>query len=219
MGEMDEEQQLQLRRQRERQYQIDQLTYRYAAEYRAGRTPRLEDYVGQHPEFAAELTEFALYFHAVGADLPEADTSPSLVLSPAAQRALAQIREPHAPVSRAPIEGLVKEGTKIGYSPRQLAAAVGLSTDLLAKLEAHAILATTIPRTLLGRLANTLKVAPEVIAAYLAAAPPAQAGAFYYADQPPTQQQESFLDAVQASTLSPERKREWAEVVRQDSAG
>lgn len=91
--------------------------------------------------------------------------------------------------------------------------------DLLAKLEAHAIAATTIPRTLIGRLADTLKVAPDVIAAYLAAAGPAQAGAFYYADQPPTRQQESFLDAVQASTLSPERKREWADVMRRDSAG
>lgn len=217
MGEMDQEKQLQLRHQRERQYRIDQITYRYAEDYRAGRAPRLEDYVRQYPDLATELTEFVFYFHSVGLDVLDVDTSPAPDLSPAAQRALAQIRERHGAAALAPFEGLVNQGTRFGYTPRQLAEAVGLSTDVLAKLEAHVIAATTIPRTLIQRLADTLKVTPDTVAAFLGSAGPAGAGAFYYADQTPTQQQESFLDAVRASGLSSERKNEWAELVRQDT--
>ena len=38
------------RRQRERQYEIDQITFQYADEYRAGRAPRIEDYVRRYPD-------------------------------------------------------------------------------------------------------------------------------------------------------------------------
>jgi hypothetical protein len=102
-------------------------------------------------------------------------------------------------------------------APPQLAAAVGLTTPLLARLEAHKIAVATIPRTLIQRLADALKTAPEVIGAYLGATHAGQAGAFYYADQQPTEKQESFLDAVQASALTPEQKREWAEVIKTDA--
>jgi hypothetical protein len=39
------------------------------------------------------------------------------------------------------------------------------------------------------------------------------------ADQQPDQQQESFLDAVEASALSPEGKREWAEIMKAEATG
>jgi hypothetical protein len=223
MGEMDRDEQLQLRLQRERQYQLDRITFQYAEAYRAGRAPRIEDYIRQYPTFAAELAEFALYFHTVGSGLPDADASPATELSPAAQRAQAHLRGQQAAAS-APaegaalaIEGLVSQGATMGYSAQQLAGAVGLSIDLLAKLEAHAIAASTIPRTLIQRLANVLKVTPETVVAFVGLAPTAQAGAFYYADQPPTQQQQSFLDAVQASTLSPDLKLEWAKIASDDA--
>lgn len=219
MADIDEAQRAQRRRQRERQYEIDRITAQYVDEVRTGRSPQIDDYVQRYPQYTRELLEFAVYYHTVGHDAVEPEEVPAAELSPAALKAVAQIRERRAAVSASRFGGLVKQGMQIGYPPPKLAEAVGLSTDLLAKLEAHAISATTIPRTLIRRLADTLKVAPDVIAAYLAAAGAAQASAFYYADQQPTQQQESFLDAVQASTLSAERKQEWAEVVRQDTGG
>jgi hypothetical protein len=223
MGEMHHDEQLQVRLQRERQYQLDRITYHYVEEYRAGRTPSIEDYIQQYPEFAAELVEFALYFHTVGSSLPDADASPATELSRAAQRVLAHLREQHTAASArvegatTAIEGLVSQGAKVGQSAQQLAGTVGLSIDVLAKLEAHAITASTIPRTLILRLANALQVAPETVAAFFGLTPSAQAGVFYYADQPPAQQQQSFLDAVQASTLSPDRKLEWATIVTDDA--
>jgi hypothetical protein len=215
MPEQDEEQQSQTRQQR--QYEIDRITAQYADDYRNGRAPRMEEYVQRYPHYARELLEFAVYFHTVGFDAAEPDEVPAADLSPAAQKALAQIRMRRASASSQPLEGLVKQGATIGYSPKTLADAVGLTTDLLGKLEARVIAGATIPSTLVRRLADALKVAPDAVATYLGAARPGQAGAFYYSDQPPTQQQEPFLDAVQTSALSPEQKQNWADIVTADA--
>jgi hypothetical protein len=216
VSDQQDEQRATVQRQRQRQYEIDRITAQYVREFRTGLLPRIEEYVQQYPEYTRELLEFSVYFHTVGFDSPEPDAAPATDLSPAAGRALSQIRERHAGSATSPIEALVKQGGAAGYSPPRLAAAVGLTTDLLAKLEARAIAVATIPPTLIKRLAETLKVAPESVAAYLGASQPGPAGAFYYADRPPTQEQQSFLDAVRASTLPPEQKREWAEIAERE---
>lgn len=220
MPDQNEEQRALTLRQQERQYAIDRITAQYADGYRSGRAPRIEAYLQRYPAYASELLEFALYFHAIGFDAEALDVSPASALSAAAQRALQQIRQRNAATTAnpavQPIEGLVKQGAKVGYSARKLAEAVGLTTDVLGKLEAQVIAVATIPPTLIGRLATTLQMVPEAVAMYLGATRPGQAGAFYYADQPPTQQQEAFLDAVETSALSPELKQEWATIVKKD---
>jgi hypothetical protein len=212
VAENDEEQQAQGPSQQDWQHQnaIDRITAQYVDEFRTGRSPRIEEYVKTYPEYTRDLLEFAVYFHTVGFDAAEPDEVPAAVLSPGADKALTRIRGLH-------IEGLVKQGTTVGYSPLGLAEAVGITTDLLGKLEARVITVATIPPTLVGRLAEALKVAPDAVASYLGAARPGQAGVFYYADQPPTQQQEAFLDAIQASALSPELKLDWDEIVKEDA--
>lgn len=221
MPDQNEEQHTPVRLQQERQYEIDRITAQYADDYRSGRAPRMEEYLQRYPQYASELLEFAVYFHTVGFDVEALDAAPAPTLSAAAQRAILRIRERNAITSAPPvadsIEGLVKQGAKAGYSARKLAQAVGLTIDVLVKLEARVIAVATIPPTLVTRLATTLRAAPEAVAAYLGATHPGQAGAFYYSDQPPAQQQESFLDAVRASALSPERKQEWAAIVKDDA--
>jgi hypothetical protein len=213
--------------QSERQYHIDRITAQYADEYRQGRHPRIEDYLKRYPQFASELLDFAVYYHTIGFDTEDIDGPAEATLSPAGEAAMARIREqslayaPTSPaVSEAPaaIEGLVKQGIKVGVNPLQLVAAVGIAPDILSKLEEHAIAAATIPRALFQRLAGTLKTTPEAIAAFLGAAQPGQSGAFYYAEQRPDQPQESFLDAVQKSPLPPDRKREWAEIAGNEAS-
>lgn len=210
MPDQNEEQQA-------RQYEIDRITAHYADDYRSGLAPRIETYLQRYPQYASELLEFAVYFHTIGFDAEAPDLSPAPELSPAAQRAMQRIRAASTTPQVQPIEGLVKQGAKVGYSARKLAEAVELTIEVLAKLEARVIAVATIPPTLVARLATALQVAPEAISAYLGATRPGQAGAFYYADQQPTQQQESFLDAVQASMLSPEHKQEWAAIVESDT--
>jgi hypothetical protein len=209
--------------QRERQYEIDKITFRYATEFRSGRNPRIEDYVQRYPQYSEELIEYALYFYAIGYDREPLVEPDELKLSPAGEKAMARIREQsagYAPVETVDaIEGLVKQGNKIGLTPPQLAEAVGLTIALLSRIEVRTIDAASIPRALFQRLATTLRTSSEAIAAYLGVTQTGQAGGFFYADQPPDQRQESFLDAVQASALSPERKREWADIVHEETPG
>lgn len=210
-----------------REYELDRITARYADEFREGRAPRLEDYVQQYPQYATELADFVLYFHAVSRHLPEPDPVPAPALSSAAQKALARIRqqvtEPAASAATTSeivsIEGLVKRGKVMGYNARQLAAAVGVSHDLLGKLESKAIAANTIPRTLIRRLAETLSTAPDAVATYLGQSTPAQAGQFFYSEQAPTPRQESFIDAIHGSTLDDAAKREWDGIVAREQQG
>jgi hypothetical protein len=202
------------RAQRKRQYEIDIIIAQYVDAYHAGQSPRIEDYVQRYPQYTGELLEFAVYYHTIGFAAESLDGPADPALSPAAEKAMARIREQRVQPAPVAIQSLVQLGLDAKYSPPQLAAAVGLTVDLLGKLQAHAIAAATIPRALIQRFADVLKTAPEAIAAYLSASP---AGGFYMAEQQPDQQQESFLDAVQASALSPEGKREWAEIVNAEA--
>lgn len=204
------------RAQRKRQYELDGIIARYVDAYHAGQSPRIEDYIHRYPHYSSELLEFAVYYHTIGFATESLDGPPDPALAPAAEKAMAWIREQRERPAPVAIQSLVQLGLDAKYSPPQLAAAVGLTVDLLGKLQAHAIAAATIPRTLIQRFADVLQTAPEAIAAYLSASP---AGGFYMADQQPDQQQESFLDAVEASALSPEGKREWAEIMNAEATG
>jgi hypothetical protein len=224
MPDQQDEQRDRVRRHLERQYEIDLITAQYAEEVRGGRKPRIEDYIRRYPQYTAELMSFVLYFESIGIDTEALSGTPDVELSPAARTAQKIIRERRAAESSTQlpvtaIQGLVVRGQEVGYQPPQLAAAVGLTMALLGKLEARVITVATIPPTLVRRLATALRVAPEAVATFLGAARPGAAGVFYYADQPPAQQQEPFLDAVQGSTLPNEAKQEWVDIVRADAGG
>ncbi len=198
---------------RQRQYELQRILARYQYEYQMGKSPRLEEYIQHYPEFEAELIDFAFYFHTTASDLPEPGAIPAAALSPAAEKALAHISAQLAP----PFSGFFKQGLDAGYAPPELAEALGISWDILAKLEARAIRATSIPRSLIQRIADTLNALPESITAYLRGATPAPSGAFFYADQAPTQQQETFLDAIRSSPeLSQDQKHEWEKIVKHE---
>lgn len=210
-----------IRARRQRQYEIDRITARYEEEYRAGNSPRLQDYLQRYPDFTRELKEFYLYFHSIAVDLPELDAVPDAELSSAGEQALAQITLP-APKSDTGnlLTSLVETGLAAGYAPPRLAEALGISRDVLAKLEAHAIAGRSIPRSFILRAADTLRVTPETVMAYFHGAQRAPSGAFFYADQAPTQEQESFLEAIQSSPrLSANQKRDWTEIVSRDLPG
>ncbi len=191
----------------DRQYEIDQITERYEREYRAGKSPQIADYLQRYPEYARELLEFAFFFHTFETDEPQLTPSPATQLSPAAERVLKRIY----------LEGLVKQGRSLGYKPAQLAEAVGLSLDILAKLDGRTILANTIPNTLIQRLAAVLQVIPEAVQAYFKMAPRAASATFSYADEAPQELQEAFAEAVRTSSiLDAQKKGEWIEIIKQD---
>ena len=209
------------------------ITAEYADAARSGAAPRISDYVRRYPQYARELVAYALSFSAVHADQPAPDDRPAAALSPAAQKALAYVREQAAaymaPAAGAPasaessqaqpeaLDGLLKRGVAVGYPPARLFRELGVSADLGAKLEARAIAAATIPRTVVERLARLLQTSAEAVQAYLASTrPQAQGAQLYLAERPPEYSQQSFLEAVEHSTLSEDEKRAWVEIARRD---
>jgi hypothetical protein len=201
----------------QRQYELDHITAQYEDEYYAGKSPKIAEYIQRYPQFATELMEFALFFHTIGAAEEEPDPVPSPEFTAAEQKVRALIQAESASFQHAAIEGLVQQGLSVGYLPPKLAEALGISRDVLAKLEAHAVAASTIPRTFIQRASKILQVVPEAIIGFLQGATPAQAGGFFYADQAPQQEQEAFLEAIQTSPrLTTEQKQEWAEIVARD---
>lgn len=192
------------------QYRVDQITDRYEAEVRAGQMPSLAAYVLQYPDVADDLLEFAFYFHTLTADLPEPDEEPSAQLSPATNVALARIRVQPTTTNTA-LDGLIQPGMAAGYLPSQLAEALEISLDVLAKLEERAIALASIPESFLQHLAQTLEVAYEAVVEHLGGEMPPRA----YSGALP-RQQESFLEAIWSSPLLPEeRKQVWEERIKQ----
>jgi hypothetical protein len=203
----------------DQQYEIDRLTAQYVEDYQAGRSPRVEDYIQRYPQYAAELIDFVLYYHTVVETLPDPEPQPSAALSPEAQSVLARIHETLSSSAASPITSLTERARELGLQPRQLAADLGISTGVLGMLNARAIIAQSLPRTLIDRLAQSLRVAPDAILAFFNLTGAAQAGGFFFADRPPDQRQDTFVDAVLQSNMTDEQKREWSEIVSRENAG
>jgi hypothetical protein len=191
----------------ERQARVERLTAQYVADYEAGLSPSLDEYIARNPDIAQELADFALYFHTVAADLPALDTANPPLPSAAAQRAFARL-------FGSSIQGLVARGVEVGITAPKLMERIRLSPDLLGKLEARALTTTSIPTTLVARLAESLQAPAAAISSFLGARP--ASAAFYYADQAPQARQESFADAVRASALPEATKREWLDVIARE---
>lgn len=207
----------QQREQALREDALDSITAQYANEYHVGKSPKVEDYVRRYPDYAAELIEFALHFHAVTAHLPPVAEARASALSPAAQRVLAKARQSaSAPATETRILSLAKSAKAAGLSMSKLGATVGLNMVLVGKLDLRAVTPGDIPRELIKRLADALQTPVEAVSAYLGK--PVQANAFFYADTPPQPGQETFASAIQNSTLSSDQKREWAEIMAREAA-
>src|SRR6185312_3508181 len=112
------------RAQRKRQYEIDSIIAQYVDAYHAGQSPRIEDYVQRYPQYTGELLEFAVYYHTIGFATESLDGPPDPALSPAAEKAMARIREQRVQPAPAAIQSLAQLGIQAGYTPPRLAEAV-----------------------------------------------------------------------------------------------
>src|SRR5260370_25866978 len=64
---------------REQEEAVQRITARYIAESRAGRHPRLSDYLSRYPRYAGAITDFVTYYHTIEKNMPdEAESMPPL---------------------------------------------------------------------------------------------------------------------------------------------
>jgi hypothetical protein len=209
--------------------ELERAQAHFLYELRAGRQPSVDPYLPRLPRDEHELLAFAFYAEAVDAHLPDFDDVPATQLSQSAQTALDRIARsfaPHDAARSAPgkrgrrgqtggrtLNSLVGAGRASSVEPAALAQRVGLTVDLLALLDARAILPETIPPALVERLAGALGVRADAVASYLrapAARKVAEAPAPYAAESATAPTRVPFQEAIRASALDEDRKREWA---------
>jgi hypothetical protein len=213
---------------REQEEAVQRITARYVAEQRAGHHPRWSDYLSRYPQFADAITDFLTYYHAIEANIPE-EIGTVFPLSQATRVALDEAWRRvlrHESVDPTVDTLLQKATNNAGKSFSQLAAEIGLSLDILKKLEQHIIDVATVPYEVLHRLASSLQQPLAAVEMYLGFAERgqqaqgvAEAPAPYRMDEQPiiTIQTQSFREAIEQSTeLSDEQKDAWRSILEKE---
>ena len=185
----------------------------------------LDDIARQYPQFADELTEFAVELavdslREAAAEAAEAAVDPSNV-SPAVSRAMSRFHNRLYAVRRAaettptelalpsePVDNPFAELSRPEF--RAFAGRIGANTVLVAKLRDRQIDPETMTDGFKQLVSNELKVPVYLLSAHFAATGVA-AGAsrqFYKAaDKPNHDQRQSFADAVRSSGLTDEEQQ------------
>jgi hypothetical protein len=213
---------------REQEKAVQLLTARYVSELRAGHHPRLSDYLSRYPQYADVIVDFVTYFHAIEVDVPEEiEIIPTL-----SQASLAALDEAWKRVLNADfvvynaLNSLQMAANTVHKSFSELAVEIGLSQDILKKLDQHSIDAATIPRELCHRLAKALQRSLGAVEMYLGlvtrkqrAQGVAESPATYHAvDQPVLDMQSlRFQEAIEQSKhLSDEQKVVWYNILERE---
>ena len=185
----------------------------------------LDEIVRQYPQFADELTDFAveLALDSLGEAVSEAEdaTADPSNVSPLVSRAMSRFHNrvyalrraaDTAPTGRAlpsepvynPFAGLSREEF------RAVAGRIGANTVFVAKLRDRQIDPETMTDGFKRLVANEVKVPVGLLFAHLAATrgSTGESAQFYKADDKPKHdQQQSFADAVRSSGLTAEEQR------------
>jgi transcriptional regulator with XRE-family HTH domain len=218
---------------REEEEAVLRITSRYVAELRAGRQPRLSDYLLRYPQYADAITDFVTYYHAVEVDVPAVapvageEVSRDFALPPMSEHSRAAMDRAWSRLSHStqmhdhPYMTLQEAASNQYKSLRQLAGEVGLSVDIVEKLERRIIDAVTIPREFLKRLSQALKQPADVILGYPGfstdkhmASRVAEAPANYAVEEQTDVQVQSFREAIEGSVELPnEQKDAWLAIL------
>jgi hypothetical protein len=197
---------------------LDDVLNEFMAEHECPTADALEALATRYPQFRRELVDFAAAWAEQRA-LP-----PARALEPEQEKALINramshvenvtfSRDRHAQgphESSAPMASLTAEAKQKNYTPQKFAKACGLDIALLTKLNNRQIRPGTIPPRLISHIGKLLDRTAAAIAEYLRGPPKAAATmAFLARGKPQTPSQQSFGDAVRASSLSAAEKARW----------
>lgn len=166
----------------------------------------LETMVAKYPQFAADLTDFAVEW-AMQDLLPESAEPSAPDSAKAVERAMERLHEEMA-----------KDGeTRVWPDPfqhrtpgdlKQIGRHLGIDKTLLAKLRDRRIEASTIPLSFTEQLAGELDVPVGAMLSHLQAPPVLTMGASFKArGKPEALGKESFAEAVERAQLSGEEKQ------------
>lgn len=210
---------------REPEEVVQRLTARYISELRAGHHPRLSDYLSRYPQNAIVIADFVTYYHAIEVGDPEEVE----IIAPLSQASRTALDEAWKRVLNAglvdynALNSLQTAANKINKTFLQLAIEMGLSQDILKKLDQHSIDATTIPQELCHRLAKALQQPLAAVEMFLGLVKQKQLTqgvaesptTYHIEDQPVLDMHViSFQEAIeQSKNLSNEQKVVWHSIL------
>ena len=193
---------------------LESVLLEFRAEARAPRPAILDAYCKRYPQFARELTDYAVEWlidEALETAQPEAAGESNPLVSRGISRLYNRIRERGAGAdetasrrsqARNPFEGLLPT------RKRTICNELGIDMPLFAKLQNRLIQPETVPRAFVERLARSLEATADSLLGYLRLPAMANAAADFKAEGKPSvnQQKQRFADAVRASSLDDKQK-------------
>ena len=205
---------------------FDEVAGAYQLAQAAGDRAALTRLVAEYPQHEDRLLAFALF----DAALPTAVGPGELARYAEAARALrgralaavaADEMSEAASGQVAAIAGILARARAIGIEPKALAATVGLPRDVLLQLDRRLVSVSSVPRRLLGRLADTLQTSADSVQGFLAGGPSGRVAAYNFAAAAPgAGEAQSFAEALAASALAtPEQRAYWDAALRDEGLG
>lgn len=193
---------------------IDDILNAYITENPEPNKDTLKTWVEQYPQFEKELTDLTVSW-TLTRWLPESPDVESLdenkiVLygMSALQNILHQTGE-QSDSKEVPLQGIIAEGTALGFTIGALAEQTDLSVAIISKLDRRLLHYSSLPVVVVEKLAKVLHQSFAVIATYLQLNPRPAHGARYRANQSPTLQNlEDFFEAVRNDQLMSEVQRQ-----------
>lgn len=120
-----------------------------------------------------------------------------------------------------PIENLFRVAAAKNIKPQQLAQQLGISLDIMTKLNQKAIKWVGLPKELVNRLSQVLEVSISQLESFFSnsSASPVLGGAYHLnKDKPTSLQQQDFATVVQKSPSLPKEQREyWLKEIEKSS--
>ena len=197
---------------------LDDALNTYVEENDDPTAENLQEWIKRYPQFRKDLVEFAAVWAEelflppaaeIGAEVEKVlvDRAMSHVLNVAYSR---DMETPGQARNDDPVGSLTQDAQRAGVKSLQLAKVCGLDLGLLSKLNNRQIQPWTIPGELIRILAEHLRKTTAAIRTYFAGPTLAATGkAFLSRGKPTSTGQQSFQDAVRASSLSDEEKARW----------
>jgi hypothetical protein len=188
----------------------------------------LDKVIRAYPEFADELTDFAIdiavdcFRNQPSESETSARSADSETVSPAVSRAMSRFQNRLHAVQTLPVSKQVKQvsatshldsGTKNPFQQldrngfRSLAARMGVNTIFVTKLRDRQIELSTIPAPFQSKLADEMNVPLELVIAHIGAPQAAPQGQFYKSvGKPQHLARQTFVEAVRGSGLSKDQQ-------------
>lgn len=197
-----------------KQANLDSVLLEFRVEAAGGPKPALLDaYCRKYPEYAHELTDYAVQWligDALAATAPSGAAAHK-ASSPLVSRAISRFHDR----LRVPAPSGVAEGLRNPFNglsvarKREIRDELRIDMPLLAKLQNRLIDAETVPRKFLEGLATAVEATVDEVLGYLRLPPTVNAGADFKAEGKPSvgAQKERFEDAVRRSTLDEKQKQ------------